>query len=243
MNKTAYPTLSIITVAYNDANNLETTINSVLRLNYPHIEYIIVDGGSSDHTATIIEKYQSKISCFVSEKDQGTYDAMNKGIRLAHGEWINFLNAGDQILLLNPNDLISNTSTFSNYYYDEEKKSVQRRPITKRFLTRNMPCHQSIIYRKDEILEYSLKYRVTADFVQILNMLKSTIKKQGSLGSSLFYYNVPGISNAHTKQKGWDLAKQLLNRSSLVYNSLGGFYYLLSLAHACRILLFKSLRG
>lgn len=92
------PLISIITVAYNEINTIEETIQSVINQTYEHVEYIIIDGGSTDGTVEILQKYQNSIDYWVSEKDRGLYDAMNKGIRLATGEWINFMNAGDYFL-------------------------------------------------------------------------------------------------------------------------------------------------
>lgn len=87
--------ISVITVCYNADKFLERTIRSVLSQTYKPIEYIIIDGGSTDLTLEIIKKYESVIDVIVSEKDNGIYDAMNKGIQLATGDWINFKNAGD----------------------------------------------------------------------------------------------------------------------------------------------------
>ncbi|GHV71561.1 hypothetical protein FACS189420_7080 [Bacteroidia bacterium] len=89
------PFVSIITVTYNAQDSLEQTMQSVFSQTYPNIEYILIDGGSTDGTINIIKKYESKISLWVSERDKGIYDAMNKGIRLAKGELIGMINAGD----------------------------------------------------------------------------------------------------------------------------------------------------
>lgn len=89
------PKVSIITVSYNSAKTIEDAIKSVLSQTYPDIEYIIVDGGSTDGTLEIIGKYRDEISKFVSEPDKGIYDAMNKGIKLAAGEIVGILNSDD----------------------------------------------------------------------------------------------------------------------------------------------------
>ncbi|MCR4717330.1 MAG: glycosyltransferase [Lachnospiraceae bacterium] len=87
--------VSVITVSYKAANIIEKTIQSVISQDYPYIEYIIVDGGSTDGTVDIIKKYNDRINIWVSEPDKGIYDAMNKGVKMATGDWIMFLNAGD----------------------------------------------------------------------------------------------------------------------------------------------------
>jgi glycosyltransferase involved in cell wall biosynthesis len=88
-------TISVITVVFNGDKTIQDTIESVKKQTYPNIEYIIVDGGSSDGTLDIINQQQSFISASVSEKDNGIYDAMNKGVSLSTGDWIIFLNSDD----------------------------------------------------------------------------------------------------------------------------------------------------
>lgn len=95
---------TIITVSYNAVDTIESTINSVLSQDYNNIEYIIIDGNSSDGTKEIIQKHNDRITKWISEKDNGIYDAMNKGIQLASGDIIGILNADD---LYSANDIIS----------------------------------------------------------------------------------------------------------------------------------------
>jgi glycosyltransferase involved in cell wall biosynthesis len=89
------PLVSIITVTYNASDSLEQTMQSVFTQTYPNIEYIIIDGASTDGTIDIIKKQEARLALWLSEKDEGIYDAMNKGIRLAKGEFIGMINAGD----------------------------------------------------------------------------------------------------------------------------------------------------
>lgn len=107
------PLISYITVVFNRENTLEKCIQSVISQEGADFEYIIVDGGSTDQTLDIIKKYEDKIDYFISEKDYGIYNAMNKGVKLAKGKLICFMNSDDECL---PNA----TSTVSKYYRDNE---------------------------------------------------------------------------------------------------------------------------
>ncbi|MES2458558.1 MAG: glycosyltransferase family 2 protein [Bacteroidota bacterium] len=94
-------TISIITINYNNATGLKQTITSVLAQTYPKIQYVVIDGGSDDGSKEVLDFYQDKISYITSEPDSGIYNAMNKGIRAAYGDYLLFINSGD--LLLNKN--------------------------------------------------------------------------------------------------------------------------------------------
>ena len=95
------PKISVITVCLNAGQVLRRTIESVLEQSYSNLEYIIVDGGSTDNTKEIVESFTSRVNCFISEKDNGIYDAMNKGIKSASGRLVVFLNAGDYYISSN----------------------------------------------------------------------------------------------------------------------------------------------
>ena len=94
MNKT--PLISIITVSFNACDVIEKTIQSVISQTYPNIEYIVIDGGSKDGTVEVIKKYSDRITYWVSEKDGGIYYGMNKGIERSNGDWLCFMNSGDE---------------------------------------------------------------------------------------------------------------------------------------------------
>lgn len=98
MNNMLFPTISIVTPSYNQAEHLEQTILSVLNQNYPCLEYVIIDGGSTDGSVDIIKKYESRLTYWISEKDNGQYDAINKGFKLTTGEILGWINSSDILL-------------------------------------------------------------------------------------------------------------------------------------------------
>lgn len=108
------PIISVITVCYNAVANIEETMLSVLNQRYDKVEYIVIDGGSKDGTLDVIKKYANKLAYWISEPDKGIYDAMNKGIAKATGDWINFMNAGDKFI----NEEVLNKSFVSRYSDD-----------------------------------------------------------------------------------------------------------------------------
>lgn len=111
MNSVALPAISIITPSYNQGEYLEQTIQSVLDQKYPNLEYIIIDGGSTDNSTKIIKKYEKYLAFWVSEKDEGQSDAINKGLRIATGEVVNWLNSDDYY---EPEALLTVGNAFSN---------------------------------------------------------------------------------------------------------------------------------
>lgn len=145
--------ISIITICYNCASDLERTIKSVLAQTYSNIEYIIVDGGSTDNTLQILDKYKDRIERIISESDDGIYDALNKGIRQATGEWILCLNAGD---VLRNSDIITDVFSneipddisflYSDYVLTYENGKTETRPCDR---SKGIIHHQNSIYRRN----------------------------------------------------------------------------------------------
>ena len=157
-NIESHPQFSIITVVKNCKNDIEETIQSVLGQNYSNFEYIVIDGGSTDGTREIIKKYKDLIDIYISEVDNGTYYAMNKGIRLARGGWLNFMNAGD---LFKNSSILKNVSSCipskgADIIYGStivgdgtNSKLVHPRPIKKITKGRMVFVHQSSFVKRD----------------------------------------------------------------------------------------------
>lgn len=185
--------ITLITVVHNGEEFLEQAIQSVLAQRYPEVEYLIVDGGSTDGTPDIIKKYSSEISGWISEPDHGIYDAMNKGIRMATGDLIGVLNSDD---LLHEN-VLSEIARAANqfpsypYYYgsvSRMKKSgevyFEAKPVREEDLDdrkfRQIPYPHGGLYIRKGVFErvglYNLSYKINADYDLILRMLKKNMK-------------------------------------------------------------------
>jgi glycosyltransferase involved in cell wall biosynthesis len=167
------PLITIITVVRNGEKTLENTILSVIGQDYINLEYIIIDGLSNDGTLDIIKKYEDKIDYWISEPDKGIYDAMNKGINLATGEWILFLGS-DDLLVVNFNEIVlyfkSDLIYYGNVLLMNSKKIIGGKYSAFKLVTRNIP-HQAIFYPKKIFLrfKYDINYPVLADYY--LNIL------------------------------------------------------------------------
>ena len=167
--------ITVVTVVYNGEKFLEETILSVINQTYDNVEYIIIDGGSSDGTLDIIKKYEHAIDYWVSEKDKGIYDAMNKGISLATGEWINFMNGGDSFYSLTVlHDVFSNNSypdatiLYGNHQviYPSGRTRFAKSGLVENMWKGSQFCHQAsfikVSYHKNNI--YNIYTKIVGDF-------------------------------------------------------------------------------
>ncbi len=173
------PLISVVTVSYNAVLTIEQTILSVINQTYPHIEYIIIDGGSTDGTVDIIKKYANRIAYWVSEPDKGIYDAMNQAVKLAKGEYFLFLNTGDSLydnkVLEQITDVIYKRGDvdiiYGNMYHKALDTVICASPEINDFTCyRNVPCHQTCFYRRTlfESRGYRTEYTVRADYEHFL---------------------------------------------------------------------------
>jgi glycosyltransferase involved in cell wall biosynthesis len=167
------PKISVIIVVYNAVKTLEKAMNSVLQQTYKNIELVIIDGGSVDGTLEILKKYEESKLKWISEPDKGIYDAMNKGIRIASGEWLYFLGADDELF---DNKTLENIFKESNVddvalLYGNVKRGASKRPYDgvfayQKLLKKNI-SHQAIFYNKNifkKIGNYNVRYKTHADW-------------------------------------------------------------------------------
>jgi putative colanic acid biosynthesis glycosyltransferase len=171
------PKISIVTVVYNAKDDLEKTIQNIVNQTYKNIEYIVIDGGSKDGTVDIIKNHEDKIDSWISEQDGGIYDAMNKGIAIATGDFINFMNAGDiffdeksleKVVL----KMDSNSKTYFGRAKTEDRDISWIYPSYKFdnknidiWLKSSLPNHQTMFFPKQfyKNYRYNLKYKIGSD--------------------------------------------------------------------------------
>ncbi len=178
---TNLPLITIITVVFNGEKYLEETIQSIINQTYPNIEYIIIDGGSTDGTIDIIKKYENYIDYWVSENDNGIYDAMNKGLKLALGEFVGILNADDyyeEDAIENLLSLLLNSKkdyAFANVRIIEENSIIKPiYPLQKNKIYQEMlyPHISALIPKKvyKKVGLFNTKFKIAADFDMALKI-------------------------------------------------------------------------
>ena len=215
--------ISLITVSYNSEKTIERTIRSVLSQDYLDIEYIIIDGDSSDNTLDIIQKFKKRISKVISEKDSGVYDAMNRGLLLASGQIIGFLHSDDYYP---QNNIISNV--INNFLNQTDTKLVigdiallnKKKKITRYYSGSNfnfqigiMPPHPSVFIKKDcykKFGNFNENYKIAADYDLLLRIIKIGKIKYSYSKTILVYMQDGGISNKNIFSKIY-LNKEIYN--------------------------------
>lgn len=176
------PLLSIITVCFQDKANLVKTFPSIAEIKQlrKDMEYVVIDGGSNDGTAKMLNTRPDLVDHFISEPDEGTFAAMNKGIRLAKGKWIIFINAGDAIAkpaLFAEIDLMSFSDVGLVYGNTLYEGRGERKPFPEVSLRYGliMACHQSMFFNKDVLGDdvfYSMKFRLFNDYELVCRVLR-----------------------------------------------------------------------
>ena len=166
------PLMSIVTVVFNAKDSLEETITSVLNQSYQHVEYIIIDGGSRDGSVELIRRHHDRLAYWISEQDRGIYDAMNKGVAAASGEWLLFMNAGDRFYSSNTLDILCQylSADVDVIYGDVEIRyddfHIVKRAGNIKNIWRGMPfCHQSSAVKRGRLvgLPFNIDNPIAAD--------------------------------------------------------------------------------
>lgn len=210
--------ISIITIVYNNANCIESCINSVLSQTYENIEHIIIDGGSNDGTQNIIESYLDQLGYYKSEKDEGLYNALNKGIKVATGDVIGILHSDD--LFYETTSVEKIIKTFRNtdadliyangmYVERENVKKVKRiykaKSYKKRYLNFGwIPLHTTIYVKKELFKDYGLydeSYRIASDYEISLRWFQENKVKKVFLNDWLVKMRLGGKSTTPSLQK------------------------------------------
>ena len=213
--------LSVITVTYNAEHTLERTLKSVREQSYPHIEHVIVDGESADGTVELIRKYaEEKVNAqgklrWVSEPDRGLYDAMNKAINLASGDYLCFLNAGDTFFAPDSVEKMMRTVKPGNspdIIYGEtaivdergvflymRRLKAPKKLTWKSFKQGMVVCHQAFIVKRELAEPYDLSYRFSSDFDWCIRMMKKATSIHNTRLTLINYLN-EGMTTTNRKE-------------------------------------------
>lgn len=212
VNNEDYPKISIVTVCFNSEKTIEQTILSVINQTYSNIEYIIIDGKSTDGTVDIIEKYQDKIAYWVSEPDGGIYDAMNKGIDRATGGYIYFIGSDDylcthdildkvaQILYAKKTDLLCASVWSVHESLNLQISAKNRFDLQDVFYGYHIP-HQGMFVKTIFMKKYKFncKYKMVADYDFFLTLYFREKVKIDFIDDKIAYYSTSGFSSTEVK--------------------------------------------
>lgn len=219
------PLISVITVVFNGEKTIEQTIQSVVNQTYENVEYIIVDGASTDNTVNIIKKYEGQIDYWQSESDKGIYDAMNKGLDLANGDFLLVLGADD--ILLNTSvlsifsSLIKN-SDISYCYYGNVLRSTNMTRYDGKFdkfkIVRKNICQQAIFYSKDiyKKNKFNLLYKYQSDYEYNIRIFS----KMRYVDLDVSVYNDSGVSSLNID---YDMKKDIYR---IILKNMGLIFFL-----------------
>ena len=211
MKKNKYK-FTIITIVKNKANTILKTIESVINQTFNNFQYIVIDGKSNDGTMTILNQHSKDIDIILSEKDKGIYDALNKGIALAEGEYIGFLHSDDHYynhnVLFNLNKKIDEFNLDAIYgdanYFDPKKNNKIVRKYTSKYFAPKflslgiMPAHETLFVRKrvyDNVGNFNINFNISADFEWVIRAFHNKKLKYFYFPEVLINKQLGGISS------------------------------------------------
>lgn len=203
------PKITVITVAFNACKALMNTMQSIDNQDYPNLEYIVVDGNSADNTVENLRAYKGKLDRWVSESDKGIYDAMNKGVAMATGDYCIFMNAGDCFANGTVvSDAVKQFNDSDVIYGDIIKNNKIKTSLSPRNCHKMYYCHQAVFTRTACLKEFPFdsSHRFSADFKQAKQMFLSK-KKFLQLNLVIADFDTSGISNVQRSKGLWDNIK------------------------------------
>lgn len=246
---TMNPKISIITITYNSEKTLEETIQSVVSQNYDNLEYLIIDGGSTDRTLDIVKKYQDKIDVVISEPDKGISDAFNKGIRNATGEIIGIINSDDILLADSLNVLANNYSPDIDVY---RGKTIVWNPIkNKKYIAipsmnfsvnsikNRSICHQSTFVSKsayEKFGYFDLEYKFMMDADLLLRFYENkakmmyidkelAISRLGGVTNSPYWKKIKEVKNVVIKNGGYKIIANIRVFKFVSYHFIKSIFF------------------
>jgi len=252
---TTLPKISIITVCLNSSKYLEDAIRSVIGQTYKNREYIIIDGGSTDGTHEILHKYSDNINKVIIEKDRGVFDAMNKGISMASGEIIYFLNSDDRLynynVVENAVDFFIKNEDIDFIYGNMEVfdptdnfSYIERYPdkITKRLFITKTIAQPGSFFKADCFKKYGcfdINYKFAADHDWYLRAIFIKKLKAVHIEDCISVFRLGGLSNNHRYAADYFLERKTIEKK--YFNSFELLYA--GFLHAIKMLLGRSLSG
>lgn len=228
-----YPKVSLITVVLNGEAHLEQTIRSVAAQKYPNIEYIIIDGGSTDRTLDIIEKYKSHIDYWLSEPDKGIYDAMNKGIKAASGEVIGILNSDDwyendiiewvvEIFEVSGADAVHGAMEIIQ---EDSKPMIKPAPQNLNGFAKGMLLNHPTIFAKKTLYDkyglFDIDYKIASDWEMMLRWWLDDVKFYAD-DRVFSHFRMGGTSSTHLKKSFEE--KHMIRKKHKLFKVLDAYY-------------------
>lgn len=231
MHYQSAPRVSIVIACFNAGDQLAACLSSIRALNIADLEVVVVDGGSQDHTLQVLQQEHVLSLQWVSEPDQGIYDALNKGVRLARGQWLHFLGTDDR-LLPDFKQMVSVLQEADTLYYGNSKPAYRDRvrpsyellggPFSKYRIAKYCVNHQAILYPASVFQQYQYdpQYRIFADYALNIRLWGDPQVKRSWQPLDIVQYNMTGFSSLHTDR----LFKQ--DKPALVRAHLGWWVYM-----------------
>lgn len=236
--------LSVITINYNDALGLEKTIQSVSSQNFKDFEFLVIDGGSIDNSLDIIQEYQSTIDYWVSEKDTGIYNAMNKGIKASKGNYLLFLNSGDILSGITAiEDFITHKDFGGDIIYGDYQYEVGQKifpdQLTPLFFVRTSLPHQSTFFKRevfDKMGLYDEHYRIVADRGFYIKCFLSNQFVFKHINYPLSIFDLSGMSNdpLHKEKQASENEKMFQENYGIYYEDYKKMNLLISQLNQAR---------